>query len=401
MASSPSAHDPVVTVMRQPAIEQARDTDVTPDATAIITRGLRSPNTPPSPLAEMDAAALVTAASHHRVLVLLGSMLRAAGSLNRWPREFADAFRLAERGAIVVDCLRQVELPGVFDALAASAIRTLTFKGAALAHLYYPAPHLRFRADTDMLVAAADVVALEETLAGLGYTRPQETSGQLVSYQSHYDKQDRAGIVHAFDVHWKISNRQAFADCFSFDELWERRIAVHALGVHASTVSRVDALILALVHRAAHHPGSRDLLWIYDLYVLAEGMTDQEVRRLANLIGSRGLDDIAREGLALASDWFGAPGAEGILTMLGRQPVRRNPASAPLRGSSQTDLLRHDLQALPSWRTRWRLVREHLFPAPSYIRAKYRVHSSLLLPALYAWRIVAGAPRWLRRGAAP
>jgi hypothetical protein len=328
-------------------------------------------------------------------------MLRAAGSLDRWPCEFIDAFRLAERAAIVVDCLRQVELTAVLDALAASAIDTLTFKGAALAHQYYPAPQLRARADTDLLVAADDVAALDQTLGGLGYSRQQETSGQLVSYQSHYDKQDRAGVSHAFDVHWKVSNRQAFADCFSFDELWERRIPVPALGVHAATVSRVDALILALVHRAAHHPGSRDLLWIYDLHLLAEGMADEELRRFADLAGSRGLDDIAREGLALARDWFGSCAAEEIVTTLGRQPVRRNAASAPLRGSSQTDLLRHDLQALPTWRTRWQLVREHLFPAPSYIRAKYGVHSNLLLPALYAWRVVAGAPKWLRRGAAP
>jgi len=382
------------------AIEEAPDTEVPPDATAIITRGLRSPNIPPAS-AELDAAALAAAASHHRVLVLLGSMLRAAGSLDHWPCEFVDAFRLAERAAIVVDCLRQVELTAVLDALAASAIDTLTFKGAALAHQYYPAPQLRARADTDLLVAADDVAALDQTLAGLGYTRQHETSGQLVSYQSHYDKQDRAGVSHAFDVHWKVSNRQAFADCFSFDELWERRIPLPALGVHAATVSRVDALILALVHRAAHHPGSRDLLWIYDLRLLAEGMTDDEVRRFADLAGSRGLDDIAREGLALARDWFGSRAAEEIVTTLGGQPVRGHAASAPFRGSSQTDLLRHDLRALPTWRTRWQLVREHLFPAPSYMRAKYGVRSNLLLPALYAWRVVAGAPKWLRRGAAP
>jgi hypothetical protein len=383
------------------AIDQAPGTEVTPDATAIIARGLRRPDIPPSALAEVDAAALVTAASAHRVLVLLGSMLRAGGSLDQWPSEFVDAFRLAERAAIVVDCLRQVELTRVLDALAASPIGTLTFKGAALAHLYYPAPHMRIRADTDLLVAAADVAALDQTLASLGYTRQQETSGELVSYQSHYDKQDRAGVFHPFDVHWKVSNRQAFADRFMFEELWERRIPIPALGVHAATVSRVDALILALVHRAAHHPGSRDLLWIYDLHLLAEGMTNEEPQRFVDLAGSRGLDDIAREGLTLAHAWFGTRAAEGIITALGRQPVRGTAASAPLRGSSQTDLLRHDLKALLTWRSRWRLVREHLFPAPGYMRAKYGVRSNLLLPALYAWRVVAGAPRWLRRGAAP
>jgi hypothetical protein len=156
----------------------------------------------------MDAAALVAAASHDRVLVLPGSMLRAAGSLDKWPCEFVDAFRPAERAATVVDCLRQVELTRVLDALAASAIGTLTFKGAALAHLYYPAAHLRARADTDLLVAADDVAALAQTLGGLGYTRQRETSGELVSYQN-YDREDRAASFTPSHVHWKVSNRQA------------------------------------------------------------------------------------------------------------------------------------------------------------------------------------------------
>jgi hypothetical protein len=384
--------------MRDPAFEPASHVELTLDATAIVTRGLGHPNISPS--APVYAAALTAAASRHRVLVLLGSMLRAAGSLERWPPEFIDAFRAAERRAVVIDSLRQVELTRALSAMESSSIRALTFKGAALAHLYYPAPYLRARADTDLLVAAADIAAMDRTLTALGYTRQQETSGQLVSYQSHYEKEDRSGVFHAFDVHWKISNRQAFADRFSFDELWERRIAVPALGPHAMTVSRVDALILALVHRAAHHPGSRDLLWIYDLHLLVDGMTDLELRRVSDSIGSRGLDDIAREGLTLARDWFGTA-AKGIITALDRRPARRDAALAPLRGSSQTDLLRHDLRALPSWYTRWRLVREHLFPAPAYMRAKYGVRSNLVLPALYTWRIVAGAPRWLRRDTAP
>jgi hypothetical protein len=382
-------------MMRDAAIERAPDPDVLPHALAIITQGLRTPDDAPPTAVAADA--LIKAASDHRVLVLLGSRLRAAGTLDRWPRPFIHSFHTAERQAIVVDCLREIELTRVLDALAASKIRTLMFKGASLAQLYYPAPQLRPRADTDLLVPAGDIASLDETLIALGYTRQAETSGQLVSYQSHYDKQDRAGVFHAFDIHWKVSNRQAFADSLSFEELWPHRIPVPGFGVHAATVSRVDALILALVHRAAHHPGSRDLLWIYDLHLLAEGMTGDETLRLIDTVYARGLDAIAREGLTLTREWYGTREADEIILALGRQMVGRHAAAAPACGSSQTDLLRHDLNALPSWRARWRLVSEHLFPAPSYMRAKYGVDSNLLLPALYMWRVVAGAPRWLRR----
>ena len=63
---------------------------------------------------------------------------------------------------------------------------------------------------------------------------------------------------------------------------------------------------------------------------------------------------------------------------------------------SQARVLRLDLGALPTWRTRGRLIREHLLPSTRYMRARYGVRSNLLLPALYLWRALVGTPKWLR-----
>jgi hypothetical protein len=62
--------------------------------------------------------------------------------------------------------------------------------------------------------------------------------------------------------------------------------------------------------------------------------------------------------------------------------------------------LRSDLRALPDWRARARLLQEHLFPSVMYMRARYGVQSNVLVPALYLWRIVRGAPKWLSTRAA-
>jgi hypothetical protein len=370
-------------------------------ATAIVTRGLCSPGVPFQASVGADRDAIVAAAVHHRVLVLLGALLRSAGTLDSWPPEFVDAFVPAERQAAAVDCIRQVEVRRVLAALASRRIGTLTFKGAALAHCCYPAPHLRPRTDTDLLVAAADVPALDATFASLGYERQRETSGQLATYQSHYGKADRHGVFHAFDMHWKISNRQALADRFTFEELWERRTPVPALGPFAATVDPVLALTLALVHRAGHHPGSCDLLWIYDLHVLLCGLTEEERQQVEDIAGARGLSQIAREGLALTRDWFATPAADRIIDALRRRPAHPEDVAVIRGASSHTDLLRLDLRALPTWGQRRRLIREHLFPAPRYMREKYGIRSNFLLPVFYAWRVVAGAPRWLRRPGAP
>ena len=65
-------------------------------------------------------------------------MLRSAGTLDQWPAEFVDAFRLAERQSLFVDCLRHVELVMMLGELDAAGVRAILFKGAALAHTHYP-----------------------------------------------------------------------------------------------------------------------------------------------------------------------------------------------------------------------------------------------------------------------
>ncbi len=364
---------------------------------ALLRRALRRPDHRFEDIEAADIRAVIATAREHRVLVLLGTELRRAGTLGQWPSEFQKAFTLAEHDAAALDCIRHLELRRVLDAAGGAGVRTLVFKGAALAYTHYHAPHVRARADTDLLIDNADSVALEDTLCKLGYRRQHETSGHLVSHQSHYGRFDRHGVFHALDVHWKISNRHAFADRIRFEELWANRIALPVLGPSAMRVSDVHALLLALVHRAGHHPGSSNLLWIYDVHALASRMSDRELEDLAQLANARGLAAPARDGLWLAHDWFGTPRLDSPIRIV-TETSRYGDAARVLPDRwRQAGVVGHDLRALPTWSARGRLIREHLFPSPAYIRGKYGVRSSLLLPALYAWRIVAGAPRWLRR----
>ena len=339
----------------------------------------------------------MAAASQHRVLLLSGWTLRAVGTLDDWPADFVSAFQRAEREAVLADCVRHAELAAVLARLGAAGVAALVFKGAAIAHTHYPAPHVRVRADTDLLVAATDVPPLEEVLGRLGYVRPPETSGRLVSYQSHYHKIDQYGVAHAFDVHWKVSNVQALADRLTWPELWQSRVPLDVLGPSAFTVDDVHALLLALLHRAGHHPGSRNLLWMYELHLLASRLSGVERSQLQEIAGGRGLGHVAAEGLALARDWFGDVGVGPIIEAL-RSPTSHREEAIVVQGPwTQARLLRLDLDALPDWRARGRLIREHLLPSANYMRERYGVRSNLLLPAFYIWRVLHGAPKWFRR----
>jgi hypothetical protein len=315
------------------------------------------------------------------VLLLLGWLIRSAGRLGDWPAEFVDAFAGEEHRALWADCVRQAELAHVLGECDDAGIEPILFKGAALAHTHYPAPHIRVRADTDLLVAQSELATLDAVFGRLGYARAVETTGVLVSYQRHYHKTDRYGLTHAFDVHWKISNLQALANCFTHADLRNVRAPVAPLGPSAMTVDSPHALALALVHRAGHHPGSQNLLWLYDLNLLESRLTAVEAQRFQAIIAARGLNALAAEGLSTAR--AGSSASFG------------NPA----RPWTQAEVLRRDLQALPDWRTRGRLLREHLFPPSHYMRAKYGVRSNVTLPAWYIWRALHGMPKWLRRPA--
>ena len=54
-----------------------------------------------------------------------------------------------------------------------------------------------------------------------------------------------------------------------------------------------------------------------------------------------------------------------------------------------------DFRALGSWTDRWRLARQHLFPAPAYMRSVYAPASRAPLAFLYLRRAWWGARRWL------
>src|SRR5258705_13581156 len=115
------------------------------------------------------------------------------------------------------------------------------------------------------------------------------------------------------------------------------------------------------------------------------------------LAAARGLCKSAIEGLALARVWFGDAGVGPLIETLRARKAHRQDAIVVQGPWTQARLLRLDLDALPDWKTRGRLIREHLLPSASYMRERYGVRSNLLLPALYVWRVLHGAPKWRRR----
>ena len=108
------------------------------------------------------------------------------------------------------------------------------------------------------------------------------------------------------------------------------------------------------------------------------------------------VSSVVARSLKRAHARFGTPLPESVRTAL-TLANSREPAARFLRGPSLASELRSSLAALDTWAARYQLLREHLVPPRSYMRAKYETWPEWLLPIAYAHRALRGAPRWLKR----
>jgi hypothetical protein len=303
-------------------------------------------------------------------------------------------------GFVAADLLRERELRRALDALAARRVRAVVFKGAALAYTHYARPDLRPRDDSDLLVRPEVRDTAHHTLVGLGYRPPQHVTGELVSYQAIYERVLDGVAVHTIDLHWRVANPQIFADMLSFDELDATSQAIPALGPAARGPSSPHALFVACVHRVAHHRDEKLLMWIFDIHLIASRLTMAEWADFLDLADRRKVVAICRQGLSLAVEHFGTVIPPSVMAdaRVSSAADRHEPSAAFLsRDRAQLATLVSDLRALPSWSDRGRLLREHLCPPSAYMRQVYAPSSRAPLPALYVWRAVRGAWRWLAR----
>ena len=336
------------------------------------------------------------ASSQGRRLAPLALHLKMrSGAIDRTDADVVYALRRAAAAQSLVLGLLDQELRRVLAALASAGIPVVVIKGAALAHSHYPEPSLRPRGDSAVLVAAVDRARLSETLLTMGYAPSGAVDGDLVTQQFQWMRTLRADLVHTIDAHWRLLNPHAFAHVFTAEEVLRRAIALPGLGPQARGPHPVDALLLACVHRVAHHPGYEDPIWLYDIHLLIGSLSEDDAEAFARLAKDRGVMRVCASGIERARVMFGTRVPESLTALLDESRTVNEPTAQFLRVRRQVGVLASDLRALDDWAPRVRLLVQHLFPPTEYMRRQYGVRGRLGLVPFYAWRIVRGVPRWL------
>jgi hypothetical protein len=330
---------------------------------------------------------------------LMHQRLSESVDAGTWPARVRDVISGEARVQAAQELLRAAEIRAVIDALAHAAVPAVLVKGTPLAYSVYDTPASRPRSDTDLLVPTEAVNAAREVFAARDY-RTTVHCNELFS-QFEVQKEDGFGVLHVFDVHWKISTQPVFADVLSYDELRSRVQPVAALGSHALAPGPVDALLLACIHPVMHHRNVERALWRYDVHLLASRLTPTEFEQFVRLAQQKKMAAVCAHQLRLAQDIFGTACPPGVVDRLSASG-RYEPSAEYLDEERRWhDEMISSVRGLSSLRDRMRLLREVLFPGPRYMLGAYGLSRKplavLLLPALYvhrnaygAWKILSG-----------
>ncbi len=300
--------------------------------------------------------------------------------------------------ASAIEPLRAAGLAAVLECLAGAGVPALVVKGSALAYEVYPSPELRARGDTDLLIAPESIPAMRSALLGAGLTEQHSSGDEHGMRQSMFLHTDEHGLRHVYDVHWDVANSPVFSPVIRFEDAMERSIPVPALGPHARTLSRVDALLLACIHRVAHHHDSERLIWLADIALLRDRMTTAEHEEFWRTAAKHRVVAVCSRSIQLAGEWMSRPPVHGPGDWLTAEEVGRDePSRAFLdRDMRYGDVMLADFRAMP---LRARLARLlHLaFPRQEYMRQAFGMRSRLQLPWLYAVRGLRGVRRLFHR----
>lgn len=345
-------------------------------------------------------ACFLDASSAHGVDGLVRRELKSRGQRAAVPPDLAVALDERARRSSMIEAVRRHELARVLSAFQANGLVTLVLKGGALAYTHYPHAHLRPRADTDLLVRKRDVARAIPALEALGYARINSVSRDSVFRQASFDRYT-GSVRHVIDLHWAISNRPLFADMLSFHELVRDAVAVPALVEGARAPGPVHALLLACIHRTAHHDNSDLLFWLYDIKLLANSLSSAEWDTFLETAVTKRIAAVCYAGLRRAADRVGcSPEAVARIGELasqpGREPLEPSAAYLGVVGSGFHSL-KLDLEATRGAAAKLRWMAGHVFPDAQYMRSTYGATNSLTLANAYVRRAVQGLWRVARR----
>jgi hypothetical protein len=252
--------------------------------------------------------------------------------------------------------------------------------------------------DLDILVHRRDVENALLILSSMGYFRVDlETHpGMITAYENEVLLHKEVAGEHdvALELHWSLLDSPHYQQKIGMDWFWLSAQPAE-IGNRPSSVLGVEGQLLHLcAHLTLHHAGG-GMLWLHDV---AEVLTQYQ----ANINWSLLLAKAEEYDLVLSlqqtvnrvnRDWELQLQAD-ILTRLDQlQPSEREKQVfdwLTIRERPVAQRFWVDLATSKSWKSRIDYTWQNLLPSPEFMRKRYNIRHTALLPFYYPYRWLRG-----------
>ena len=287
---------------------------------------------------------------------------------------------------------REAEIRRVAKVLERHGIRALLLKGNALGQWLYPKPYLRVSRDIDLLLesrAAAEQAASVCTVLGyvLGFT-PATCNYEMTS-RLMVDGVSRSEL----DLHSRLLNAAAYADIFTFGELWPDAMPLPACGGGLKALSPLHAFAHACLNRALDMQiGEPDRLkLLYDIHLLVERMDADGWQQFLSLSVAKQIGGVCLRSIDDTVAAFGSAVPADVL-----EALRRGAEAEPIDWRRLNDWRYMQLQNLQSLRGTQKLkwLWDRIFPTRGHLQ---ELHGEGRWIQLMGRRLVRGFRRLRRK----
>jgi Uncharacterised nucleotidyltransferase len=209
-------------------------------------------------------------------------------------------------------------ITGLFET---NGIKTIAYKGPALAALAYNDLRLRGFTDLDIIVRKRDVARAKEILLEQSYVLWPELTGtqqDIVLRKQHCLAFKSAELRIVVELHWKLAGRR-FADPLEAEQMWKDLKPVSAGGHTVMTLS-LENLLLALCVHGSRHLWER-LAWVCDIAELLAAHDQIDWRVVINQAALSGTRRMLFLGLHLTSELFDAKLPDEIREGIKADPI--------------------------------------------------------------------------------
>lgn len=303
----------------------------------------------------------------HGILPIFESQLRLGDRWATLSESTRSKLSNEVRNIVVRELYREGELRRVSSVLEKHGISSLLLKGNALGQWLYPVPHFRVNSDIDLLLPSrVDAEQAAKACECLGYVlqfSPADTDYEMTA-RLIVDGTSRNDL----DLHWRLVDSMAFADVFSFSELWLSAVPLQALGSSMMVLSPLHALIHACMNRALDMQiGLPDRLkLLYDIHLMIRRMNDDAWSHFLVVASEKRICGVCLRSIEDTVSALESPVPRHVLKNLHRMAEHE-----PIDWRRLHDwryMQWQNLRTLRGVRTKVRWIWNRIFPTTSHLR---------------------------------